>query len=230
MTPENIRELIVAACRILFDQGHEHLYLGHVSAREPGHDDRFWVKRSGIGLAEVTEDDLLLLDLEGNVVAGRGPLHLEMPLHAEIYRRRADVRAIVHTHPLHAAALAATASGVRVLSQDGLPFAAGVGWFDSPLLVATADQGRALAEALGDRNLVLLRHHGIVAADATIEAAVYLAVSFERSVRLQHVAATLGEVRDLGADEIDELNRQLGGTHESRARVAFEYLRRQSTR
>lgn len=220
-----LRGLVVAACRILFHEGHEHLYLGHVSARaEPGA-DRFWVKPTGMGLGDVTADDLVLVDLDGRRLAGDRPLHHELPIHSEIYRRRADVMAVIHTHPLHASALAASRGRVLMVSQDSVPFAAGVGWYDSAELVVTAEQGQRVADSLGDRPLVLLRNHGIAVADASVEGAVCLAVGIERSVKVQLAAATLGEVVEIAPDELEAMTRYFASSYANRTRLTFDYLR-----
>ena len=221
-----MRDLLAVGCRILSDQEHDHFHLGHVSARVAAGADRFWVKAGGIGLGEVGPASFVLLDLDGNRLAGDGSLHHEMPIHGEIYRRRPDVGAIVHTHPFYSAALAATAADFRVVSQDSLPFAPRPAHYDSALLIVTPEQGREVAQTLGDGCLVLLRNHGIVAAGANIEEAVYLAVAFERSVRLQHVAAGLGEVREIAPDEIADMTAGFAASQADRSRMVFAYLRR----
>jgi L-fuculose-phosphate aldolase len=223
---EDVRDLLAIGCRILAGEGHEHFQFGHASARESAAADRFWVKPADIGLHEVRSRDLVLVGLEGDRLAGDRPLHTELPIHSEIYRRRPDVAAVVHTHPFHAAALAASSADFRVVSQDSLPFGAGPARLDSALLVVTPEQGRAVADALADGPVVLLRNHGIVVAGRSVEEAVYLAVAFERSVRLQHAAAALGEVREIPPNEVEELGRQLGLGRPERARSIFEYLRR----
>jgi L-fuculose-phosphate aldolase len=228
MTDQRAR--LVAACRILFAEGHEHFFLGHASVREAIGGDRFWVKPSGLGLGEVSLGDLILLDLEGSRVAGMAPIHQEMPLHAEIYRRRPDVGAVVHTHPPFASALAASDAPFRIVSQDSLPFASGLARYEHAHLISTTERGRAVAEAIGDRSLVLLRNHGIAVAGATLEAAVVLAVSFERSVRTQSVAETLGSVVEIPADEAAAMRAELGA-EPGHSSAIFEYLdRRQADR
>ena len=223
---EDVRELLAIACRILAAEGHEHFQFGHASARETAGAERFWVKPATLGLGEVRPADLVLVDLDGNRIAGDGPLHTELPIHGEIYRRRPDVGAVVHTHPFHAAALAASSAAFRVVSQDSLPFAPEPARFDSALLIVTPDQGRAVAEALADGSVVLLRNHGIVVVGGSVEEATYLAVAFERGVRLQHAAAVLGEVREIDPAEREELGRQLGIGSERRAKAIFTYLHR----
>jgi L-fuculose-phosphate aldolase len=228
--PTDVRDRVAAACQVLYAYGHEHFYLGHVSGREAPGSDRFWVKPTGIGLGEVEPDDLVLLDLAGERIEGSRPIHHEMPIHAEIYRARPDVQCVVHTHPFNAAAFAASTADFRMVSQDSVLFANGFGRYDSAVLVVTPMQGRALAEALGAHQLVVLRNHGIAAVDATIEGATFLAVSYDRSIRLQAAAAALGAVREIPPDEVQEMNDYFAASYGGRIEVTFEYLLRQAKR
>jgi L-fuculose-phosphate aldolase len=222
------RERLAAACRILQHEGHEHFYLGHASAREAPGSDRFWVKPTGMGLEEVEPDDLVLLDLDGRRISGTRPLHHEMPIHAEIYRARPDVNAVVHTHPFYAAAFAAAAADFLFVSEDSVVFADGFGRYDSAQLVVSSEQGRALAVALGRHGLVLLRNHGIAAVGGTIDSSVFLALSFDRSLRLQMAAAALGPVRQIDAEEVVAMQAYFEASYAGRVEVTFDYLRRRA--
>jgi L-fuculose-phosphate aldolase len=73
------------------------------------------MKPSGLGLEEIKPADLLLLDFDGRVLAGRHPRHVEYPIHAELFRARPEVQAVVHTHPL--AATPCSASRRRATSS-----------------------------------------------------------------------------------------------------------------
>jgi L-fuculose-phosphate aldolase len=224
----DIRLRVTQACRILYAQGQEHFYLGHVSAREAPGSDRFWVKPTGMGLGEVKPDDLVLLDLNGNRISGTRPIHHEMPIHAEIYRSRPDVNCVVHTHPFHVAALAASMADFKMVSQDSVLFANGFGWYDSAILVVTPEQGRGVAQALGGHQLVVLKNHGLATADDTIESATFLAVSFDRSLQLQALATSLGPVREISPEEVAAMNAYFGASYGGRVEVTFEYMLRQA--
>jgi L-fuculose-phosphate aldolase len=224
----DVRARVTQACRILNAHGQEHFFLGHVSAREAPGIDRFWVKPTAIGLGEVTVDDLVLLDLDGNRISGDRPIHNEMPIHTEIYRARPDVNCVVHTHPFHAAAFAASTADFKMIGQDSIYFAKGFGWYDSAVLVVTPEQGRGLAEALGEHRLVVLRNHGIAAVDVSIESATFLALSFDRSLELQAMAAALGPIREITPEEVATMEAYFAASYGARVQVTFEYLLRQT--
>lgn len=221
---DQLRADLAEACRILAAEGHEHFDLGHASARSAVVDG-FWVKPAGLRLAEVTAADLVLLDLDCRLLAGDGSLHAEVPIHAEIYRRRTDVRAVIHTHPFNTAAFAASSAPFEMVGQDSVPFAAGVSHFDSPQLVTTPGIGAAVADALGRGVVVVLRNHGLAVVGNTIEAAVVLAVSFERSLAIQIAAAHLGRVVPMSADEAAALAQSLDDSGPERTARLYRALR-----
>ena len=92
-----LQEKLALACRILAMQGHKDLIYGHVSALTdtPG---QYWIKGSGLGLEEVTEDDLVLIDFEGNKISGKRPRHNEFPIHSEVYRTNYSRDSLRHSY------------------------------------------------------------------------------------------------------------------------------------
>ncbi|MBI3537892.1 MAG: class II aldolase/adducin family protein [Chloroflexi bacterium] len=184
-----LREKLARAYRILALEGQTDFHLGHITAREPG-TSTFWMKRSDIGMEEVTAQDLLLLDFDGNIIRGDGRRHYEYPLHAEIYRRRADVQAVTHTHPEHCIALGAGDEPFHPVSNEGNFFEPHVPTFtEFTDLILTRAQGEKTTDALGDARALLLRNHGIIVAGASIEEACLGALLLERGARIQLLAA-----------------------------------------
>ena len=181
-----LRQDIALACRILGREGQGDTVYGHVSARDPS-GRGFWMKPAAMGLEEIRAGDLLLVDLEGAVRAGRRPRHLEYPIHAEIYRARDDVQAVVHTHPEHATAFSSLRVPLRPISHEGCLFVPpDVPRFtETTDLILTAALGRAVAAALGQSWAVLLENHGVVTAGPTVLDACLRALFLEKAARIQ---------------------------------------------
>lgn len=195
-----LREQVAWACRILALEGYADLTLGHVSARAPGAPVAY-IKRKGVSLAEVVPDDVVELDLDGGDAPLPPDMHLEAVLHSEVYRLRGDVGAVVHGHPPYATAFGATRASLELLTHDSVLFADGLAEFsDTPELITAAAQGRAVAEALGDRRALILRNHGVLLVGKDVPWAVLTAVTLERAVRLQSIASTLGPLRPMPVD------------------------------
>jgi len=125
VTDEVLSEQVAWACRILAMGDHGDYTLGHVSARSA--DGRHvLMKRYGLGLEEVTPDDVLRIDLDGALLAGDGRVHLEYVVHTEIYRVRPDVASVIHTHPPYTTALGATDATLQLLNHDAVLFRDGL--------------------------------------------------------------------------------------------------------
>lgn len=194
---EGLALQVAWACRILASQGYEDLTLGHVSVRAP--DDRaMHIKRKGVALSEVSPDDVLVFPLDADLADAPAAMHLEAVLHTEVYKRRPDVRCVVHGHPLHSTAFGATDARLETLTHDAVLFTDRIAAFDGvPDLIINAEQGKEVAEALGTGAVVLLRNHGVLVAERDTPWAVLTAVLLEKAAQLQWIAAAFGELRPI---------------------------------
>jgi ribulose-5-phosphate 4-epimerase/fuculose-1-phosphate aldolase len=189
---------LAAASRILVDQGVFDA-AGHVSMRHPEHPERFLMSRS-LAPQLVTPDDIMefTLDSEPCEVRGRTPF-IERYLHGEIYRARRDVMAVAHGHSPSVIPFGLVATPMRATYHNAAFLAYGVPVFDIRAKFGTTDivinstaRGAALAQALDDKVVVLLRAHGFVAVGPTLPAAVFRAIFTEVSARVQLQAERLG--------------------------------------
>jgi L-fuculose-phosphate aldolase len=195
-------------------EGYADLTLGHVSART-GDDGVMYIKRKGVALGEVTPDDVLRFDINGDIADAEADMHLEAVLHTEVYKRRPDVRCVVHGHPPAATAFSATSADLQFLSHDGVLFIDGISTFDAvPDLIIDPEHGSDVAAALGERSTLLLRNHGVLIAERSVPWAVLTAVTLERAVVLQSIASTLGPLRPIAPDWLERI-------HTSKYRDAF---------
>jgi L-fuculose-phosphate aldolase len=194
------REEVAWSCRILALGEHGDYTLGHVSARAAD-GAHLLMKPNGLGLEEVTPDDVLTLDLEGTRVAGSGPVHLEYVLHTEIYKARPDVGSVIHTHPPYATAFGATDASLELLNHDAVLFREGLAVFDDTAeLIVRPEQGAAVAAALGDRRALVMCGHGVIVTGVSVPWATYAALTLERVLRIQAIARSLGNLRPMSAE------------------------------
>lgn len=188
-----LEEKLAFACRILAMEGHNDLIYGHVSALAEG-GSQYWMKGSGVGLEEVQPEDLVLLDFEGNKIAGRRNRHNEFPIHSEVYRANPEIRCVIHTHPLYSTLIASSEHRLLPLTNISCAFypPAVQKFEESSDLIVTSEQGVAVARLLGEHKIVLLRNHGIVVAANSVEEACIRGVLLEHSAKAQVEAASMG--------------------------------------
>ncbi|HWE34263.1 MAG TPA: class II aldolase/adducin family protein [Solirubrobacteraceae bacterium] len=215
------RPLIAHACRILDACGQSDMVWGHVSIRD--REGRgVWLKGSGLGFEEVTAEDVILLSWDGEILDGTAGRHIEYPIHTEIMRRRDEVNAVVHSHPLHSVAFAATGWPMKHLCHDSQHFVPPEipRFTRTSDLVETPELGEALADSLGDRVAILMPHHGITTAAGSLGDAVAAAVQLERACEV----ALLAGPDATGAREEDAIRK-----HErspERLAAVWKYLSR----
>src|SRR5262245_48681873 len=179
---DDLRCEVADGCRVLAARDLAPGILGHISLRVDEH--LLLVRCRGPrerGLAHTTRADIRLVDLDGNPGAP-GELDgydvpAELALHTALLRRRPDVDVVVHAHPR--AVVVADLAGLPILPIVGaydIPAAVlaagGVPVFPRAALVATPELGDAVAEALGDRPVVVLRGHGLTAVGSSVAEAV----------------------------------------------------------
>src|ERR1044071_7970255 len=92
MTHDEIKKKMIDAGKVLVAEGQDDFTRGHISARLPDNPSLFFMKPHSMGLDEITMDNILTIDLEGEVVAGTSRRHSEVYIHSEIFRARPDVQ------------------------------------------------------------------------------------------------------------------------------------------
>jgi L-fuculose-phosphate aldolase len=192
--PDRLLQDLAVACRQLAAEGHEDGNWGHLAARDPG-GAGFWLKRSGIGLGEVEGPaDFVLLDFDGEQLAGSGRRHLEWPIHAEIMRARPEVAATAHTHALPFALFSATHVGLQQLLHESSAFVGdGVARFRlTSDLIVTPDLGRSLALELGAARAVLMASHGAAVTGRTIADLAVNVICLTKAIEAQRAMAATG--------------------------------------
>ncbi|MFJ1755375.1 L-ribulose-5-phosphate 4-epimerase [Kitasatospora sp. NPDC088134] len=180
---------------------------GNVSARVPGA-DLLVIKPSGVAYEELTPQNMIVCDLDGNVVEGEHAPSSDTAAHAYVYRHRPEVGGVVHTHSTYASAWAARGEPVPcVLTAMADEFGAEIpiGPF---ALIGDDSIGRGIVETLdGHRSpAVLMKNHGVFTIGKDARAAVKAAVMCEDVARTVHLSRLLGDPQPLAMDDIDRLN------------------------
>jgi ribulose-5-phosphate 4-epimerase/fuculose-1-phosphate aldolase len=189
---------LVAANHILYRQEIVDGY-GHVSFRSPANPERF-LMAAAVSPGRVTEGDIVELDLDGNLTTQKDrPTYSERFIHAEIYRVRPDVNAVIHSHSPTVIPFSVTAVPLKPIIHSASFMFSGAPVFNSrhvpeatSPLVNNAAVGKALAGVLGEKNVVLMRGHGDTVVGPDIRETVSRAIYTERNARLLLQALALG--------------------------------------
>ena len=194
----HLKKDIISASRIL---SHKKLIegFGHVSARIP--DSDLFLVTPRIGLALVRENDLLTMNLRGEIVEGNHPAPSEAWLHTAIMKAKPEINAITRIHARVANMFSVTDRKLEPVHNHGSFFAGGVPVFRKPDLITTQKLGEEVVQALRDGPAVLLRGNGQVTVGRTIPEAVMMAIYLEEAAEVLYGALQIGTPIPLTADE-----------------------------
>ena len=219
MTPpadrETLGRALIEVCRRLYDRGLVAGPDGNVSLRLP--DESILITPSGLSKVDVTLDDLVIVHLDGRVLDGRRSPSSELAMHLRIYRRRDDVRAVVHAHPPTATGFAVAGESFMapvlpevILQMGAVPLVP----YATP---GTEDLPDAMEPFLAVHDAFLLANHGATTVGSTLVAAHQRMESLEHAARILLAARTVGRVNELTAADANRLRGAGGG-----ARIADE--------
>lgn len=171
------RQAVLEACHGLAAYGLGAGIGGHVSVRVPG-EDLYWVNVLDRSFEEMTLDDIVLLDFEGNVVEAARTISPGIGFHPGIYRLRLDAGAVVHTHGYWVTAQSAFNRPPRTWHNLAT-------YFHGRTAVAPDDDIESIAPALGDEDIaIVIPWHGAITIGSDIGEAAALHVTFDYVCRL----------------------------------------------
>ncbi len=192
-----------AAAHYGFNEGIDN----HFSYALPGHDDLFLLNRYGPHWSEITEHDILTIDLEGNVVDGEGEWETSaFMIHRGCHQARPSARAVFHTHMPYATALSLTVGGFdSKLSQNAMLFHNRTANLAYGGLVDAAEEGCRFGEVIGDEvTVVMLANHGVMVIGTDVADAWQKLYFFERACQVQVLAQSTGQPLVRVSDAIAE--------------------------
>ena len=185
----------LAACYRIFDMlGWTEMIFNHISLRVPGPDRHFLINPFGLWYRELTASNLVKVDIEGNPVdSSQWPINRAgFVLHSAIHAARADTHCIMHTHTTAGMAIACQRDGP---SPDNFYLALildQIAYHDFEGVTVRDDEKPRLVASLGDKNILILRSHGLVACGRTIPEALLRLWTVQRACEIQCAAQATG--------------------------------------
>ena len=184
---------------------------GHMSCRLPG--THHILINSGKSVrSAITVADIIAIDMQGRPVEGDVVPPMEFHIHTEIYRRRPDVSAVVHTHPLWSTLFSMVGERVQPVTMQAAVMGP-VQFFEKTASINQKELGEELAAALGPHRVAMLKSHGAVVVGADVVEAFVLAIYLEETAKRQYMARALGTPYALGSAEVEKISANLGKPH-----------------
>lgn len=218
------KQKVALTCRILFSQGHDSGLAGQITARSEN-PEQYYTQPFGYGFDEITENNLLTVNADLQVLEGQGMPNPANRFHSWIYRARPDVRCIIHTHPLHISALSMLEIPLNISHMDACMLYEEVAFLPKwPGVPVGNEEGEIISAVLGDKRAALLCHHGLVVAGQSIEEACILAIQCERAAKLQLLAQAVADIKPIEPALAREAHDWI--LQEKRSKAAFAYYAR----
>ena len=178
----------LAACYRIFDlMGWTELIFNHISLRLPGSSPRLLINPYGLRYREITASNLIKIDLDGNLIGdSEWPVNpAGSIIHTAIHRARPDVHAVMHTHTTAGSAVAGLQSGLDGNNFYSSMLSNQVSYHAFEGITLDPDEQERLVRDLGDRDILILRNHGILTTGSTLPSAFFRLWTVERACELQ---------------------------------------------
>lgn len=180
---------VIEAGRMIVEKGLTWGTSGNISIRRQ---DRIWITASGTRIGALTEEDILVCDLDGRVVAGTKKPSKETGMHLAMYRERPDAEGIVHCSPFYTTLCACSDIELKTnLFIESMYYdreVERIPYFHA----GSAELAKAAAAAAGQANVILMANHGILTLDTSLAEAVTAVEITEQMCRMNVLAAMGG--------------------------------------
>ncbi|MEO8130838.1 MAG: class II aldolase/adducin family protein [Bryobacteraceae bacterium] len=190
----DLRVQLAAAYRIIDHFGWSELIWTHTTVRVPGPEHHFLINPYGLRFDEVCASNLVKVDMDGKII---GDQEQEINpagfvIHSAIHMTRADAQCIMHTHTTAGMAIAALEEGLLPISMYSLGYYERVAYHDFEGPSLDLDERRRLADNLGDKQVLVLKNHGLLACGLTVAQAFVRMFRLERACQVQLAAQSTG--------------------------------------
>jgi L-fuculose-phosphate aldolase len=186
----DVHEQVLHAAKEMLRRGLTAGTSGNVSGRLP--DDRVVITPSSLPYEDMTLDDLVVLDLDGNVVDGHRSASSEKWVHLACYRKFDEVGSVIHTHPLYATMFACARQPIPAVVDEFTLYVGGEVPVCDYAMSGTTELGDNAAAMLDDVGSALLASHGMVTVGPSTERALHQAGVVERAAQIVWGARSLG--------------------------------------
>jgi L-fuculose-phosphate aldolase len=177
---------------------------GNISSRI-AETENIVITPTGMNYETLTQDDIVELDMHGNIRSGERKPSIELPLHLAIYNARKDVQAIVHTHSVFASAMAVARKEIPGAVEDMVQIAGGNIRVSEYALPGSVQLGINTVNALDGRNAALLANHGMIGVGQDLEEAFKVCQVVEKGAQIMLFASLIGGAVQLTSHDIEEM-------------------------
>jgi L-fuculose-phosphate aldolase len=203
---ESIRQLIVDTGVELINRGITVGTWGNISARDPK-TGYIYISPSGMDYTRIQPRHVAVLTEDVEVLEGDAEPSIEKHMHAAVYKKRADVQAVIHTHPTFSTVFGVTGTPLPAVSEDFVQIVGAQVEIAQPYaLPGTPELGETAVRGLGTNNAVILPGHGALSVGKDMKTALKVSQVLEKNAQIYLYARMMGgEIRFFSESEIEAM-------------------------
>ena len=209
MLAMELREQVCTWAKHAYKEGLFEGTCGNLSAYDREH-NYVVITPSGVTYDRYRPEDMVVIDLDGNVLEGNHKPSSEWIMHTMVYRRKEKVNSVIHTHSTYASAFAVRNESVPCILIEMIPALGG----DVPLakfgMPGTAEVGEEACKVMDGRGGCLLAYHGVLAVGPNLEQACIRASYIENAAKICSIAMSNGTVTPLEESLIEAVREHYG--------------------
>lgn len=167
-------------------------------------DDHVIITPSSVHYTEMQADDMVVIDLKGEVLEGSRNPSVEWQMHLELYNTRSNAGAVVHTHSIYASAMAVLNESLPPIIDETVPKLGSHIRVSDYSIPGTKQLGTNVGKAIEDRSAALIANHGAVCIAKTLEKALHLSIVLERTCKIYMIAKQVGNPTHLPEEVVED--------------------------
>jgi L-fuculose-phosphate aldolase len=200
---DSLREEIVGIGKRMCDRGYVASNDGNISARLG--EDSVLITPTAVSKGFMKPEDLIVVDMDGNLLEGKGKLSSESFMHISVYKDRPDVTSVCHAHPPYS-----TAFAVAGIPLDKMILPEFIIMLGSVPVVEYGETGASelyerISNYIRDYDALLLANHGALTVGQNVSDAYHKMETLEHAAMIQFIASQLGNLNELSEDQVDKL-------------------------
>ncbi len=197
----NCKALLIEAGKRMLHSGLTVETWGNISLRDP-ETGYVYLTPSGMPYETLTEDDIVVMDVDGNKIEGERRPTIECAMHLGIMKNRPEVNAIIHTHPIYSQIFALLHEDIPPVIDEAAQVLGEVKVTEYGL-PGSPEMAENVIKALGKNAACLVANHGAVAVGANMDAAFKVCTVLEMTAQIYYMARCIGEPKAIPQDKIE---------------------------
>jgi L-ribulose-5-phosphate 4-epimerase len=169
---------------------------GNVSGRDPK-TDYVVIKPSGVSYDKLLPDNLVVVDLNGNIIEGNLKPSVDMATHLYVYKHMPEVMAVIHTHSTYASAFAAIGKPIPVCLTAMADFFGRDIPVGELVLIGEEEIGKEIVNKIGNSKAILMKNHGPFTIGKNVNEALQAAIFLEETAKVLIMSRILGEPQSI---------------------------------